>query len=127
MKIFIRVASNPDKDDPTILDPILATESWHTLVTFARESAREHPVTLSRRPLFSDAFLPSSPAAPVPGRAIVRRPRVAPHGRRHPARALRSDRGHRRERRHARVPALHVRERAWRARLRGVRAPAELK
>ncbi|THH08842.1 hypothetical protein EW146_g8863 [Bondarzewia mesenterica] len=39
MKVLIRVTSNPHKDEPSVLDPLLATESWHTLMTFARESA----------------------------------------------------------------------------------------
>lgn len=28
------------ENDPAVLDPLLETESWQTLATFARESAR---------------------------------------------------------------------------------------
>ena len=40
MVVFIRVATAQNLDDPTVLDSLLETESWQTLVTFARESAR---------------------------------------------------------------------------------------
>jgi hypothetical protein len=39
-KVLIRVATAPNMDDPAVLDPLLKTESWQTLATFARESAR---------------------------------------------------------------------------------------
>jgi len=39
-KVLIRVATAPNMEDPTVLDPLLKTESWQTLATFARESAR---------------------------------------------------------------------------------------
>ncbi|KAI0052906.1 polyubiquitin-tagged protein recognition complex Npl4 component [Auriscalpium vulgare] len=39
MKTLVRVASAPNLDDPAVLDPLLATESWQTVLTFARESA----------------------------------------------------------------------------------------
>ncbi len=42
MKILIKVASSPTLlEDISQLDPLLATEGWQTLMTFARESARE--------------------------------------------------------------------------------------
>lgn len=41
MKIMVRTATAADIDDPTILDDLLRTESWQTLMTFTRESARE--------------------------------------------------------------------------------------
>ncbi|KAH9178915.1 polyubiquitin-tagged protein recognition complex Npl4 component [Lactarius sanguifluus] len=37
--VFLRVATAPDLNDPTVLDSLLVTESWQTLITFARESA----------------------------------------------------------------------------------------
>ncbi|KAI0274867.1 polyubiquitin-tagged protein recognition complex Npl4 component [Gloeopeniophorella convolvens] len=39
IQVLVRVASAPDLEDPTVLDALLATESWQTLTTFARESA----------------------------------------------------------------------------------------
>ena len=39
-KVLVRVATSPNMDDPAVLDPLLKTESWQTLTTFARESAR---------------------------------------------------------------------------------------
>ncbi|KAI0067936.1 polyubiquitin-tagged protein recognition complex Npl4 component [Artomyces pyxidatus] len=38
-KVLVHVASAPSLDDPSVLDPLLATDSWQTLMTFARESA----------------------------------------------------------------------------------------
>ena len=41
MKILVQMLSSPTLlEDPTQLDAILATEGWHTLMTFTRESAR---------------------------------------------------------------------------------------
>jgi nuclear protein localization protein 4 homolog len=43
MKILIRVASSPNLlADPSLLDPLFATDSWHTLITFTRETARTY-------------------------------------------------------------------------------------
>jgi hypothetical protein len=45
-KVLIRVATSPNmENDPAVLDALLETESWQTLATFARESARTslHP------------------------------------------------------------------------------------
>jgi len=40
-KVLIRVATSPNmENDPAVLDALLETESWQTLATFARESAR---------------------------------------------------------------------------------------
>lgn len=40
-KVLIRVATSPNmENNPTVLDALLETESWQTLSTFARESAR---------------------------------------------------------------------------------------
>jgi hypothetical protein len=45
-KVLIRVATSLNiDDDPAILDALLETESWQTLATFARESARTSLLT----------------------------------------------------------------------------------
>ena len=42
MKILLRVATSPNlKDNGDILDELLMTESWQTLITFAQETVRE--------------------------------------------------------------------------------------
>ena len=41
MKVLLRVASSPNIDDPSVTDELFSTESWHTLMTFARETARK--------------------------------------------------------------------------------------
>jgi len=38
--ILARTASAPNLEDPTVLDDLLSTSGWQTLVTIARESAR---------------------------------------------------------------------------------------
>jgi hypothetical protein len=39
--VLIRVATSPNiENDPAVLDALLETDSWQTLATFARESAR---------------------------------------------------------------------------------------
>jgi len=43
MKILLRVASSPDLEDPSATDALFATESWQTLMTFARELAPAQP------------------------------------------------------------------------------------
>lgn len=40
MKVLIKVASAQSLDDPAVLDPLIGTDSWQTIITFARESAR---------------------------------------------------------------------------------------
>ena len=49
-KILIRTVTSPQLlEDPSVLDALLKTDGWQTLVTFARESAREfllHNMTL---------------------------------------------------------------------------------
>ncbi|CAL1696225.1 unnamed protein product [Somion occarium] len=45
MKVLARVASSPDLEDPSILDPLFRTESWQTLMTFTRETAPRRPTT----------------------------------------------------------------------------------
>ena len=40
MKILLRVATAPDlKENGALLDELLMTESWQTLITFAQETA----------------------------------------------------------------------------------------
>ncbi|KAI0029157.1 polyubiquitin-tagged protein recognition complex Npl4 component [Vararia minispora EC-137] len=39
MQVLARVASAPVLEDPQVLDPLLTTDSWQTIITFARESA----------------------------------------------------------------------------------------
>ncbi|KAI0793281.1 NPL4 family-domain-containing protein [Abortiporus biennis] len=39
MKIFMSTLTSPNLEDPAILDKVLKTDSWETLMTFARESA----------------------------------------------------------------------------------------
>ena len=42
MKILLRVATSPNlKDNGDILDELLMTESWQTLITFAQETVHE--------------------------------------------------------------------------------------
>lgn len=38
MTVLIKTASAPDIENPTLLDPLLATAGWQTLVTIAQES-----------------------------------------------------------------------------------------
>ncbi|KAI0344127.1 polyubiquitin-tagged protein recognition complex, Npl4 component [Trametopsis cervina] len=39
MRVLLRAASAPDLEDPGVSDELFGTESWQTLVTFAREMA----------------------------------------------------------------------------------------
>jgi nuclear protein localization protein 4 homolog len=42
MKVLMQTASSPDLlEDVTLLDPLLATDGWQTLMTFSREHARK--------------------------------------------------------------------------------------
>ncbi|KAI0318986.1 polyubiquitin-tagged protein recognition complex Npl4 component [Amylostereum chailletii] len=54
MKILVKVVSSPNLDDPTLLDPLLTTESWHTITTFARESAPPPQTASSSHPMDED-------------------------------------------------------------------------
>lgn len=47
MKVLVKVASAQSLDDPAVLDPLVSTESWQTIITFARESARTFPLIRS--------------------------------------------------------------------------------
>ena len=41
--MFLRAASSPNLlDDPAVLNSVITTESWQTLMTFTREMAREY-------------------------------------------------------------------------------------
>lgn len=40
MKVFARVASAANIEDPAVLDPLINTGSWQTLMTFTRETNR---------------------------------------------------------------------------------------
>ncbi|KAI0935907.1 hypothetical protein AcV5_004194 [Taiwanofungus camphoratus] len=39
MKVLLRAATAPNLEDPTILDELISTEGWQTLMTFTRETA----------------------------------------------------------------------------------------
>jgi len=42
MKVLVQTLSLPKLlEEPSLLDPLLATEGWQTLMTFTRESSRE--------------------------------------------------------------------------------------
>lgn len=135
MRVLIKVATAPSLDDPAVLDPLISTDSWQTIITFARESAR---ASLILEPPPKSPFLtffPFSSAASLAASAF--RYLFAPHGRRYSTRALRSDSRCRRSRwarwhwgqrgcwhvccgRIQSVPALYVRKLTWGIRLRGL-------
>jgi hypothetical protein len=47
IKTWVKTVSNPKLlDEPSLLDPLLKTDGWQTLMTFTRESAREFHVKL---------------------------------------------------------------------------------
>lgn len=124
MKTLLRIATSPDlKENGALLDEILTCESWHTLTTFAREMARK---SSSRRRslghLMTHTIFLSSCTTSVVFRTDRRRADC--HGRGHPTGVVRTIRtgcsgGIRRLDQD--LPALHIREHTWRARLRGVR------
>ncbi|EIW64969.1 polyubiquitin-tagged protein recognition complex Npl4 component [Trametes versicolor FP-101664 SS1] len=43
LQVLIRVATAPHEEKPTVLDEVLQTEGWLTLMTFAREVAPKRP------------------------------------------------------------------------------------
>lgn len=58
MKVLTKVASSPALlEDVSLLDPLMATEGWQTLMTFVRESARKSP-HLSDCSSFADVLQP---------------------------------------------------------------------
>ena len=61
MKILVRTATAPNIEDATVLDELLATNGWQTLVTIARESSGRIKVFLCNCQLSKLLF--SSPAA----------------------------------------------------------------
>jgi nuclear protein localization protein 4 homolog len=77
--VLVRVATAQNLDDPAVLDPLLTTESWQTVATFARESDR----TFLSAPLRPSSVLysiisipliaaPHRPTQPVPDGPPVR-------------------------------------------------------
>ena len=109
--MLLKSVSAPDlMDNPSALDPVLASDSWQTLMTFTREHARK-PLTPVRPPLRHILTLVSSfPAANIGTFRRVRRR----DGRRHPSRSLRPDCCRQcRKREHSHLPSLYVREH-WR-------------
>ncbi|OSX67954.1 hypothetical protein POSPLADRAFT_1030822 [Postia placenta MAD-698-R-SB12] len=45
MKVLLNVATSSNVDDPGVLDPLIRTEGWQTLMTFTREMAPARPDT----------------------------------------------------------------------------------
>ncbi|KAH9836514.1 polyubiquitin-tagged protein recognition complex Npl4 component [Rhodofomes roseus] len=43
MKVLIRTATSPNLDDPTVLDALIRTDGWQTLMTFTRETTPARP------------------------------------------------------------------------------------
>ena len=41
MRVLVRTATAPRLDDERVLDDLVRTEGWLTLMTFAREAARK--------------------------------------------------------------------------------------
>lgn len=44
MKLIARIATAPDLDDPSLLDPLLSSEGWQTLMAIADESGMLIPL-----------------------------------------------------------------------------------
>ena len=87
MQTFLRAASSPNLfDDASVLDSVITTESWQTLMTFTREMAREFRHHLTMCGPFSS--LKSSCTA-IYLRTSVAGARGA-HGRGYPTRAVRT-------------------------------------
>lgn len=47
MAILIKAASAPDIENPAVLDPLLETTGWKTLITIAQESGKFFELRLS--------------------------------------------------------------------------------
>lgn len=75
MKTLLRVASSPNWDDPGVTDALFTTESWQTLMTFARESARKCKIHFCRP---SRPFVVSPIAHAYAGNAAARPTTSAP-------------------------------------------------
>ena len=39
--MLVRTATAPNLDDPTVLDALIRTDGWQTLMTFTRETIRK--------------------------------------------------------------------------------------
>ena len=65
MKTLLRVASSSNVENPRLLDELLATESWQTLMTFAQELARES-MLFSRLRLANLGCRPAARPSAVP-------------------------------------------------------------
>lgn len=66
MKILLRVASASNLEDASVTDALFATESWQTLMTFARESARKYSTTSCIDVADDSCFLAAHPSAAGP-------------------------------------------------------------
>ena len=40
--MLVRTATSPNLDDPTVLDALIRTDGWQTLMTFTRENTRTY-------------------------------------------------------------------------------------
>ena len=59
MKVILRTATAPNLDDDKVLDDLVRTEGWLTLMTFAREAARKFS-SRSRAVPNSNLFQPNA-------------------------------------------------------------------
>lgn len=63
--------SHPDLlENPSLLDPLLATDAWHTLMTFTREHGKyllSTPVSYCTDVPFRFPIAPSRPSSSAPG------------------------------------------------------------
>lgn len=67
MKTFLRAASSPNLfEDPSVLDSVITTDGWQTLMTFTREMAREYPFIFGPTTVVSDTAPASRPTASAP-------------------------------------------------------------
>ena len=79
------------ENDPAVLDALLETESWQTLATFARESARKSlyiHLFIARHESIVTALIYFY-YSPTTSTTRARRTTDSYHGRRHPARIIR--------------------------------------
>ena len=122
MRALIRAATAPNLEDDQVLDDLIRTDGWQTVMTFARELARESITLFTCRQHESNHGRSATTLRwAVP---FQQRPRADGY-RRHPARGVRPDcageRGWRAEWgrvQHSHLPALHLREHALGERLR---------
>lgn len=64
MKVLLNVATSSNVDDPGVLDPLIRTEGWQTLMTFTREMAREYSYVVSTLVRLTDRFCRRAAARP---------------------------------------------------------------